>query len=153
MDEHNGNRLHELEAELRAIGADIDAKMAAGRYGVEQYDDIKRLMAAMEAVTAEHTRATDELRGNMNELRERVTDMEAADFATKCEHEIDLARWRDGIAASVGYDLEEIADRLMAAIEANRRGEDVDAALFDVHGDVLTLMADLLTMNPEDEGA
>lgn len=98
-------------------------------------------------------RQVTELECLASSLQKQVTDMEAARFADRCELDMDLERWKDGIAAQVGHDLEDIADKIMAAIGASRRGEDVTAALYDVHMDVVNVMADLLTMNPEDEEA
>lgn len=63
----------------------------------------------------------------------------------KRELEEDLERW-DGIhAAYVGQDLEEVSDKLIAAIEANANGEDVRGMLYDIHGDVVCILADITT--------
>lgn len=145
--------MSEYDGELRRISADIDAKMAAGKYGVEQYDDMKRLEAAMEAALERIARDARADVGRLDALQKRLTDMEAARFADRCELELDLERW-DGIrAAQVGRELEDVADRIMEAIKANRRGEDIDGALFEIHGDVWTILADLGTFDPEDEEA
>ena len=57
----------------------------------------------------------------------------------------------DGIAARVGHDVEEVADRLMDAMLAYGRGEDIDRALWDIHGDMLCIVADLSTMDQDKE--
>lgn len=157
---HGDKDAEELAAEINAIGAEIDAKLAAGVYGTEQYDELHRYEQAIDAwlrrsqeVLAENTRTMNELNEEVESLRKRMADMEAARFADRCELDMDLERWKDGIAAHVGHDLEDIADKIMAAIGASRRGEDVTAALYNVHMDVVSVMADLLTMNPEDEEA
>lgn len=158
MEEHD--ELNELAAEINAIGREVDARLAAGVYGTDQYDELHRYEQAIDAwlrrsqeVLAENTRTMNELNEEVNSLRKSMTDMEAADFAKRLEHDMDLERWKDGIAADVGHDLEEIADEIMDVISASERGEDVTAALYGVHMDVVDVMADLLTMNPEDEEA
>ena len=78
------------------------------------------------------------------DLAERMTEMEARDFANRVERDIDMEKWRGGIAARVGHDLEEVTDKLMEIIEANDRGEDVREALFNIHTDVICIMSDLL---------
>lgn len=145
--------MSEYDGELRRISADIDAKMAAGKYGVEQYDDMKRLEAAMEAALERIARDARADVGRLDALQKKLTDMEAARFADRCELELDLERW-DGIrAAQVGRELEDVADRIMEAIEANRRGEDIDGALFEIHVDVWDILADLGTLDPENKEA
>ena len=91
------------------------------------------------------------LQHKADELHRQLTDIEAERFADKCEFELDLARWNDGIAAHVGHDLEEVADKLIAAIEAERRGEDVRGRLYDIHGDVCSIMGDLMSFDPDEE--
>lgn len=131
--------------------------MDSGREGIEpmentgpewSHEDHKR-MHALEAECARLSRMVEELDDKRATLEKKVIDLEAGHFADKLEREIDLETW-DGIhAARVGHDLEEIADKLLAAIEANRRGEDIDGLLFDIHGDVCCLIAD--NMRPEGE--
>ena len=95
------------------------------------------------------TRMVEELKDKRASLEKRLLDLEAAHFADGIERAVDLEKW-DGLhAARVGHDLEEIADKLIAAIEANRRGEDIDGLLFEIHGDVCCLIAD--NMRPEAE--
>ena len=113
-------------------------------------DDFER-MHELEAVVEKQAREVKALYGRIRQLQERVTDMQAAQFADRLEMDMDLERWKDGIAAHVGHDLEDIADRIMAAIEADRRGENVGAELFSIHGDVVSVMADLLTMDPDED--
>lgn len=104
----------------------------------EDYQQLRRLEAECNRLL----RMVEELDDMKADLEKRVLDLEAGQFSDKLEREIDLQTW-DGIyAARVGHDLEEVADKIIAAIEANRRGEDVDAALFDIHGDVCSIMAD-----------
>ena len=123
-------------------------------FGTNDYDKLHELEDMARRTGEQIERAVAELerqRARSEELRTRLTDLEAARFADRLELDMDLERWKDGIAAHVGHDLEEVADRLMGAIEAYGRGEDIRAELFDIHGDVLTVMADLLTMDPEEE--
>ena len=102
-------------------------------------------MHELEAECSRLTRRLKELEAVQSDLRKRILDPEAEHFADGADREIDLETW-DGIhAAHVGHDLEEVADKLIAAIEANRRGEDIDGALFDIHGDVCSIMADIQT--------
>lgn len=148
-DDHEAMR--RLEAEVNAIAAEIDAKAAAGAYSVEQYDDLHRYGEAI----AKWQRAVSGILArqerNVKETHARLTDLEAARFADRLELEMDLERWQDGIAADVGHDLEEIDDKIMAAIEADRRGEAVGAALHDIHMGVLSVMGDLMAMEPDEE--
>lgn len=91
------------------------------------------------------TRMVEELKDKRASLEKRLLDVEAAHFADGIERAIDLETW-DGIhSAHVGHDLEEIADKLIEAIEASGRGEDVRGLLYDIHGDVCCLMADIQT--------
>lgn len=93
----------------------------------------------------------DALASHATALDARLTDIEAERFAEGIALEIDLERWRDGIAANVGHDLENVADKLMDAIVALRRGEDATAKLYDAHMDLCNVIGDLLSMNPEEE--
>lgn len=143
--------MRRLEAEVEAIGAEIDARAAAGAYSVEQYDDLHKYGEAIAAwqravgsVLARQERAVEETHA-------RLTDLEATRFADRLELEMDLERWQDGIAADVGHDLEEIADRTMAAIEAYGRGEDIRAELFGICEDVFNVMGDLMAMEPDEK--
>lgn len=123
-------------------------------FGTNDYDKLHELedMARRTGEQLERTVAKlEQQRRCAEELSARLTDLEAARFADRLELDMDLERWKDGIAAHVGHDLEEVADRLMGAIEAYGRGEDIRAELFGIRGDVLTVMADLLTMDPEEE--
>lgn len=131
--------------------------MDSGREGVDNmpsaepewsHEDYQR-MHMLEAECTRLSRVAEELKTREADLKKRVLDLEAEHFADKLEREIDLETW-DGVhAARVGHDLEEIADKLIAAIEANRRGEDIDGLLFDIHGDVCCLIAD--NMQPRTE--
>lgn len=56
---------------------------------------------------------------------------------------IRLETWDGTHAARVGHDLEEIAAKLMTAMRANARGEDVGAMLLDIRGDVCALIGDV----------
>ena len=114
-------------------------------FSYEDYQRMHRLEADLKAALA----GIEEQRQALDIQSKAILDLEAEHFADKLEREIDLQTW-DGIhAAHVGHDLEEIADKLIAAIEANRRGEDIDGLLFDIHGDVCCLIAD--NMRPEEE--
>ena len=106
-------------------------------------------MHMLEAECARLTRMVEDLESEEAALKSRLLDLEAEHFADKLEREIDLQTW-DGLhAAHVGHDLEELADRLMASILAYSRGEDVYAALYDIHGDMCCLMADISTSGEE----
>lgn len=115
---------------------------------MDNYDKMHRLEAEMHRLEAEVARLRHTLieqEREMDAIRKQVTDMEAERFADKCEIEMDLERW-DGIyAAQVGRDLEDVADRLIEALEAERKGEDVRGILWGVHGDVCSIMADIST--------
>jgi len=113
------------------------------------YEDYQR-MHRLEADLKDARATIEEQRQTLGTLNRAILDLEAEHFADKLEREIDLQTW-DGIhAAHVGHDLEEIADKLMAAILAYSRGEDVYGALYDVHGDVCSLMADITTTGKGD---
>ena len=137
--------------DLQRIAAEIDAKMAAGQIDAGQYDLMHRYGRAIDAFQARMSHVVAEQEQRVENLQERMTDMEAASFANKCEQEMDLERWKDGIAARVGQDVEEVADRLMDAMLAYGRGEDIDRALWDIHGDMLCIVADLSTMDQDKE--
>ena len=108
------------------------------------YEDYQR----MHELEAECKRLRDkekELRGWLADTSKRLLDLEAEHFTDRLERDIDLETW-DGIyAARVGHDLEEVADKLMDAIEADMRGEDIRGALFNIHGDVCSIIADMQT--------
>lgn len=111
----------------------------------EDYQRMHRLEADLKAALAK----IEEQWQALDTLDKAVLDLEAEHFADKLERDIDLETW-DGIhAAHVGHDLEEVADKLIEAIKANRRGEDIDGLLFDIHGDVCSIIAD--NMRPEAE--
>lgn len=75
----------------------------------------------------------------------RLRDLEAYELERKREWEAGRQRW-DGIyAAYVGNDLEEIEGNLTEAILAYSRGEDINAALYDIHSGVCCIMADITT--------
>lgn len=109
-----------------------------------EYEDYQR-MHRLEDECNRLTRMVEEMRDTGATLEKRLIDAEAAQFADRLERDIDLETW-DGIhSAHVGHDLEEIADKLIEAIEASGRGEDVRGLLYDIHGDVCCLMADIQT--------
>lgn len=108
--------------------------------GASDYDEMHRMENEIQRL-----KSAIELQERILEAtRERITDMEAERFVDRIELETDLQRWSDGIAAHVGRDLEEIADKLLAAIEADRRGEDVRSALYEIHGDVVNVISDMM---------
>lgn len=116
--------------------------------GASDYDEMHRMENEIQRL-----KSAIELQERILEAtRERITDMEAERFVDRIELETDLQRWSDGIAAHVGRDLEEIAGKLLAAIEASRRGEDVTAALYDIHMDVVNVISDMMagTLNEAD---
>ena len=121
-------------------------------WSYEDYQRMHELEAECKRLEAECKRLRDtekELSGLLADTSKRLLDLEAEHFADKLERDMDLETW-DGIhAAHVGHDLEEVADKLIEAIEANRRGEDIDGLLFDIHGDVCSIIAD--NMRPEAE--
>lgn len=117
--------------------------------GASDYDEMHRMedeIRRLESVIELQERS-------LETLRDRITDVEAERFVDRLELETDLQRWNDGIAAHVGRDLEETAGKLLAAIEASRRGEDVTAALYDIHMDVVNVISDMMagTLNEEPE--
>lgn len=115
--------------------------------GASEYDEMHRMENEIQRL-----KSAIELQERILEAtRERITDMEAERFVDRIELETDLQRWSDGIAAHVGRDLEEIAGKLLAAIEADRRGEDVRSALYEIHGDVVNVMADIMADTPSEE--
>ena len=105
----------------------------------ESYDLMRRLEAECSALMTECGR----LGRKLEEQEAAILDLKAGHFADGIERALDLEAW-DGIhAAHVGHDLEEIAAKLMAAMEASGRGEDVGGMLYDISGDVFSLMADI----------
>lgn len=75
-----------------------------------------------------------------------VVDYDAADQPTPEEAE----EVREDTTANVGHDLEGVADKLMDAIVALRRGEDATAKLYDAHMDLCSVIGDLLSMDPDE---
>lgn len=113
------------------------------------HDDYQR-MHELEAECSRLKRMVAESTDRLGAMSQRLLDLEASHFSDRLEREIDLETW-DGLhAARVGHDLEEIADKLMEAIKANRRGEDIDGLLFDIHGDVCCLIADNMRQEAEE---
>ena len=119
---------------------------------MDEYEQMHRLEAEAKRQEAEIRRLRaiiaqqDE---EMEVLEKRVLDLEAASFADSCEREIDLARWKDGIAASVGHDLGGVADTLYKAIEAAKRGDGVIGTLYEAHMGLLSIIGDLMTFKPD----
>lgn len=116
-------------------------------YGYDEFQELHRLETQAKWATETIERQNQTL----GLLEKRMLDLEAEAFANSCEHEIELARWKDGIAASVGQDLQDITDMVMGAIEAYRRGEDIDGALFAIYDELTSVWADLTTMDPDAE--
>lgn len=107
----------------------------------EGYRFLHGLEIEIESLKSECIRLTQ----LFHEQEKRILDLEASHFADGVERTLDLERW-DGIHAShVGHDLEEIADKLIAAIEAEAHGEDLRGKLYEIHGDLCCVMADIST--------
>ena len=142
------NSLQNLEMKMLAIGADIDRKMEQGRYGVEAYDDIKRLFDVMEAITSEQGRIVSETYRDMADLKARMTDMEARDFAETCEREVerenDMKKWGGTFSAFVGHELEDISGRITRAMEMSAEGEDVSDDLLDADMSLQCVIAHIM---------
>lgn len=92
----------------------------------------------------------EQYNADVTRLQNRMTDIEAKDFADRIEREIVLERWKDHIAADVGEDVEEAIDKLYEAIEAYRRGEDVFERLLDVHMELCNIEGFLMSLTPEE---
>lgn len=110
----------------------------------ETFDNYEK-MHRLEEEAERLRRMVNEQEREMDKIRKQLTDMEAERFADRCEIDMDLERWDGMYAAHVGRDLESVADRIIEALEANGRGEDVRGILWDVHGDVCSIMADIST--------
>lgn len=108
------------------------------------YEDYQR-MHELETECKRLRGTEKELRGWLADTSKRLLDLEAEHFTDRLERDIDLETW-DGIyAGRIGHDLEEVADKLMDAIEADMRGEDIRGTLFNIHGDVCSIIADMQT--------
>lgn len=87
-------------------------------------------------------------RKELGEQGQQIDKMMAECEAMKQQRKRDLERWSDGLAASFGTELEDISNRLMETMLACRHGEDVTAALFDIHDDLCMVVGDMLSMCP-----
>lgn len=85
----------------------------------------------------------DQLRAEGEKMDQKIAELETECYAAKRAREQDLARWSDGLAASFGTELEEVTDQLMDMVSKASRGEDVTADLYDVHGTLCMMMADM----------
>lgn len=88
--------------------------------------DLMAEIARLRGILAQHE---EKIRG----LEKRVLDIEAARFADVCERDLDLARWGDVVAETVGEDLEEVAGLVTDAMELSRAGHDVTQYLSGIH--------------------
>ena len=88
----------------------------------------------------------DQLRAEGEKMDQKIAELETECYAAKRAREQDLARWSDGLAASFGTELEDATDRLMVAILASKKGEDVTATLFEIHDDLCDVVGDMLSM-------
>lgn len=99
--------------------------------------------AVMDAKVERARAELDRLSVESDEMDRTIADLEAECYAAKRAREQDLARWSDGLAASFGTELEEVTDQLMDMVSKASRGEDVTADLYDVHGTLCMMMADM----------
>lgn len=102
--------------------------------------------AKLARLAAEIKTSQKELDENQRRLDEALEIAEAA----KRQRERDLERWSDGLAASFGTELEDVSERLMVAMLACKRGEDVTATLFEIHDDLCMVVGDMLSMGAGD---
>lgn len=106
--------------------------------------------AVMDAKVERARAELDRLSVESDEMDRTIADLETECYAAKRAREQDLARWSDGLAASFGTGLEDATDRLMEAMLASERGEDVTATLFEIHDALCMVVGDMLSMGAGD---
>lgn len=122
---------------------------------MDEYEELHRLEAVVEAlgnIATQQGQLIAEHNREVEELRERAVDLEARQFADRFERDLDLQKWRDGIAAEVGRDLEAVADKMMEAmIDLEGRDEEPVSVLDEAYSDLCLIIGELLAIGSIEE--